>query len=309
MKRNELLARMGIKLPMKKQVRVIVSSDVRNEADDQFAVAHHLLTPMFDVRAVVAAHYESKAPGTRTTMEKSYQELLKLMEASGIDDVPALRGCEAPLSNEADAPECEGVDFIIREAMREDNRPLYIAVQGALTDVAAALNRCPEIAEKLTVIWIGGQGYPNGGPEFNLLQDVAAARVLFASKAGVWQLPVGVYGTVEVTMAELAHKVRPCGALGRYLYDEIEDYNLRNDEPWDLRRGENWSLGDSPTIAALLQCLWRGNFHQERAPYIQDDMTYRPDPDGKPIRVYDYVDVRMLLEDFFAKLALCYKNN
>ena len=309
MKRNELLARMGIKLPMEKQVRVIVSSDVRNEADDQFAVAHHLLTPMFDVRAVVAAHYESKAPGTRTTMEKSYQELLKLMESSGIDDVPALRGCDAPLSSEADAPECEGVDFIIQEAMREDNRPLYIAVQGALTDVAAALNCCPEIGEKLTVIWIGGQGYPDGGPEFNLLQDVAAARVVFASKAEVWQLPVGVYGTVEVTMAELAHKVRPCGALGRYLYDEIEDYNLHNDEPWDLRRGENWSLGDSPTIAALLQCLWRGNFHQECAPYIQDDMTYRPDPNGKPIRVYDYVDVRVLLEDFFAKLALCYRND
>lgn len=308
MKRSELLARMGMNLPMEKQVRVIVSSDVRNEADDQFAVAHHLLTPMFDVRAVVAAHYESKAPGTRTTMEKSYQELLKLMEASGIDDVPALRGCDAPLSNEADAPECKGVDFIIQEALREDDRPLYIAVQGALTDAAAALNRCPEIAEKLTVIWIGGQGYPDGGPEFNLLQDVAAARMVFASKAGVWQLPVGVYGTVEVTMAELAHKVRPCGALGRYLYDEIEDYNLHNDEPWDLRRGENWSLGDSPTIAALLQCLWRSNFHQERAPYIQDDMTYRPDPNGKLIRVYDYVDVRMLLEDFFAKLALCYNS-
>lgn len=308
MKRDELLARMGMKLPMQKQVRVIVSSDVRNEADDQFAVAHHLLTPIFDVRAVVAAHYESKAPGSRATMEKSYQELLKLMEASGIDDVPALRGCDAPLTGETDAPECEGVDYIVREALREDSRPLYIAAQGALTDVAAALNRCPEIAEKITVIWIGGQGYPNGGPEFNLSQDVLAARVVFASKAAVWQLPVGVYGTVEITMAELACKVRPCGTMGRYLYEEMEDYNLDNGEPWELRRGENWNLGDSPAIAALLQCEWRGNFHQEHAPYIRDDMTYQPDPNGKLIRVYDYVDVRMLLEDFFAKLALCYRN-
>lgn len=308
MKRDELLARMGIKLPMQKQVRVIVSSDVRNEADDQFAVAHHLITPIFDVRAVVAAHYESKAPGTRTTMEKSYAELRKLMEASGIEDVPALRGCDAPLSSETDAPECEGVDFIIREALREDSRPLYIAAQGALTDVAAALNRCPEIAEKFTVIWIGGMNYPDGGPEFNLLQDVPAARAVFASKAAVWQLPVGVYGTAEVTMAELAWKVRPCGAMGRYLYDEMEDYNLHNNEPGELRRGENWNLGDSPAIAALLQCQWRGNFHTERAPYIRDDMTYQLDPNGKPIRVYDYVDVRMLLEDFFSKLALCYKN-
>ena len=162
MKRSEILERMGMRLPLRKQLRVIVSSDVRNEADDQFAVAHHLLTPIFDVRAVVAAHYESKAPGSRSTMEKSYQELLKLMEASGMDDVPALRGCEAPLAGEQDAPESEGVDFIIQEALREDPRPLFIACQGALTDVAAAINRCPEIAERLTVVWIGGAAYPEG---------------------------------------------------------------------------------------------------------------------------------------------------
>lgn len=305
MKRNELLARMGLNLPMGKQLRVIVSSDVKNEADDQFAVVHQLLTPMFDVRGVVAAHYESKAPGTRTTMENSYGELLKLMEAIGIDDVPALRGCDAPLDSETAAPESEGVDFIIREALREDSRPLYVTVQGALTDVAAALNRCPEIGERLTVVWIGGQSYPGGGPEFNLLQDVAAARAVFASKAEVWQIPMNVYGTVTVTMAELACKVRPGGAVGRYLYGEIEDYNLHSDEPYALRRGENWSLGDSPVVAALLEMEWRGNFHMEHAPYIWDDMTYRSDPEGKLIRVYDFVDVRMLLEDFYAKLALC----
>ena len=50
MKREQILARMGIRLPMEKQVRVIVSSDVKNEADDQFAVMHQLLTPTFDVR-------------------------------------------------------------------------------------------------------------------------------------------------------------------------------------------------------------------------------------------------------------------
>ena len=308
MKRSEILERMGMRLPLRKQLRVIVSSDVRNEADDQFAVAHHLLTPIFDVRAVVAAHYESKAPGSRSTMEKSYQELLKLMEASGMDDVPALRGCEAPLAGEQDAPESEGVDFIIQEALRKDPRPLFIACQGALTDVAAAINRCPEIAERLTVVWIGGAAYPEGGPEFNLMQDVAAARVVFDSKAGLWQLPVTVYGTAEVTMAELAWKVRPCGTMGRYLFDEIADYNLTNDEPDSLRKGENWSLGDSPAIAALLECDWRPTFHMAQAPFILDDMRYEPNPEGKEIRLYDYVDIRMLLEDFYAKLALCYRN-
>ena len=305
MKREEVLSRMGMRLPMQKQIRVIISSDVANEADDQFAVVHQLLTPMFDVRGVVAAHFESKADIPGTTMEKSFRELTRLMQAIGMEDVPTLRGCALPLKDDQDAPRSEGVDFIIREALRDDPRPLYVTAQGALTDVAAALRRCPEIGEKLTVVWIGGFPYPMGGEEFNLLQDVEAGRVLMASGAGVWQIPVTVYGTMEVSMAELAARVRPCGAVGRYLYDEIEAYNLDNDDAPGLRNGENWSLGDSPVVGALLGCGWRQNFHTETAPRIADDMRYLPNPGGKEIRVYDYVDVRFILEDMFAKLSLC----
>lgn len=305
MRRVELLARMRLRVPMEKQVRVVISSDVKNEADDQFAIAHQLLTPLFDVRGVIAAHFESKAPGTRTTMERSYKELLTLLDAAGLDDVPALRGCEAPLLDENDAPASEGVDFLIQEALRDDPRALYVTVQGALTDVAAALNRCPAIAERLTVVWIGGGPYPAGCGEFNLMQDIAAARVLMASKAAVWQLPLNVYSTMEVSLAELAARVRPCGKLGRYLYGQLEDYNFTSEESWALRRGENWSLGDSPVVGALLQCLWRGNYHTETAPLIGDDLRYLPNPGGKAIRVYDFVDVRFILEDMYAKLALC----
>lgn len=304
MKRKALLERMGMRLPLHKQIRVIISSDVANEADDQYAIVHQLLTPMFDVRGIIAAHFESKAPGTETTMEKSYQELQKLMDAIGMEDVPALHGCTAPLKSDGDAPASEGVEFLIREALRDDPRPLFVTAQGALTDIAAALNRCPEIAEKLTVVWIGGFPYPEGGQEFNLMQDVAAGRVLMASRAAVWQLPVNVYGSMEVTMAELAARVRPCGAVGKYLYEEMEEYNLRSDEPPGLRRGENWCLGDSPVVGALLQCEWRGNFHMQAAPRIADDMCYLPNPAGKQIRVYDAVDVRFILEDMYAKLKL-----
>ena len=305
MKREQLLSRMGMKLPLEKQIRVIISSDVKNEADDPFAIVHQLLTPLFDVRGIIATHFESKAPGTETTMDLSFQELVKLMEAINIEDVPMLRGSTAPMKIETDAPLSEGVEFLIREALREDPRPLFITCQGALTDVAAALNRCPEIAGRITVVWTGGMPYPEGGGEFNLMQDVAAARVVMASKAAVWQIPVNVYAAMEVTMAELAARVRPHGRVGKYLYEQMEEYNLHSTEAYELRKGENWCLGDSPVIGVLLQCGWRGNYHMQPAPLITDDMRYLPDPDGKQIRVYDFVDVRMILEDMYAKLMLC----
>lgn len=191
MKRNDWLARMGLQLPLQAQIRVVVCSDVSNEADDSFAVLHHLLTPSFDVRGIVAAHFESKAPGSRATMEQSYQGLLTLLAETGMEDVPALRGCTGSLTDENDAPDSEGVEFLIREALRDDPRPLYVTVLGALTDVAAALNRCPAIADRLTVVWIGGGPYPQGMREFNLMQDLAAARVVFASPAALWQIPPG----------------------------------------------------------------------------------------------------------------------
>ena len=161
MKRKEILDRMGLCLPQGKQIRVVISSDVSNEADDPFAIVHQLLTPIFDVRGVIAAHYEGKTHGDRQSMENSYRMLTALMEATGMTDVPMLRGCATPLAGEHDTPDAEGVRFLIEEAQRDDPRPLYVTVQGALTDVAAALNRCPAIAGKMTVVWIGGM--PQGG--------------------------------------------------------------------------------------------------------------------------------------------------
>ena len=69
MKRKEILDRMGLCLPQGKQIRVVISSDVSNEADDPFAIVHQLLTPIFDVRGVIAAHY---AENLGTASERSF---------------------------------------------------------------------------------------------------------------------------------------------------------------------------------------------------------------------------------------------
>ena len=52
-------------VPENKKVRVIVHTDCKNEADDQFAVAHHLMTPRFDVKGLVAGHFWKKSPDLR----------------------------------------------------------------------------------------------------------------------------------------------------------------------------------------------------------------------------------------------------
>ena len=308
MKRSELLSRLAFQVPKNAQIRIIVDTDAKNEADDQYAIMHHLLTPNFDVRGMIATHFESKATIGGETMEQSYAELVKVLKLAQIEDVPVFHGCVFPLSDKNDTPDSEGVDFIIKEARRKDSRPLYIAVQGAMTNVAAALNKAPDIAKKMTVLWNGGGPYPMGRSEFNLMQDPDACRVLLESEAEVWQIPQDVYASLEVTLAELALKVRPCGKIGAYLFDQLVEQNLQDYNPFFLlRTGENWTLGDNTVIAVLLQNRFRGNWHEMNAPKIKDDLTYEENPNGKRMRVYDSIDVRMTLEDLFAKLQLVYR--
>ena len=67
--------------------RVIVNTDAKNEADDQFAIVHALLTPMFDVRGLIAAHYGSLR--SQRSMAESRDEIDLLLIVGGRMSAPA----------------------------------------------------------------------------------------------------------------------------------------------------------------------------------------------------------------------------
>ena len=148
------------RVPENKRVRVIVHTDCKNEADDQYALAHHLMTPKFDVRGIIAGHFDKNCQryGKDQTEQASYDEIIKILELMDLSgQYPVLHGAPHGLPDTATPIPSEGAGFIIQEAMRDDPRPLYVACQGAITDMASALLMRPEIAQRLTVIWIGGE--------------------------------------------------------------------------------------------------------------------------------------------------------
>lgn len=339
MKRAQILERLGFSVPQEKKKRVIIVSDVKNEADDHFAIMHHLLTPSHDVKGIVACHneffprmvdemrrngkleefarqmnhggdatgIEEKLAERGATMQRSYEEGELLLRLAEIDDVPLYRGSCYELQDRSAPENSEGADFIIAEAMREDSMPLYVCLLGSITDLAVAYLKQPLIADRLTAIWIGGGPYPAGEREFNLMQDVEAANVLFESSMPFWQVPSNVYRTMEFSFAELISKVKPCGAIGNYLCQQMLDFHkMMASSPGDFPNSEVWSIGDNPTVSVLLQGSGRCCWHTEKAPHINADCTYTPNPGGRDIRVYDSVDTRLTLDDFYAKMLLCY---
>mgnify|MGYP002619166003 FL=1 len=295
-------------VPENKKVRVIVHTDCKNEADDQYAVAHHLMTPRFDVKGLVAGHFwkNPQQYGELGTAQASYDEIIKVMDLMGLkDQYPVKLGAPRGLEDEKTPIDSEGARFIIEEAMKDDKRPLYIACQGAVTDVASALLMKPEIADRMTVIWIGGGDYPKGGFEFNLMMDIHAVNVIFSSNVPVWQVPMSLYKVMAVSLAELQLKVRPCGEIGKYLFEQMVDFNhvaAKYDMEWP--HGEIWGLGDQGTVAVLMEELQKVSYDLVSAPRIAEDMTYIHGQNNREIRVYNYLDARLTLEDFFAKLQL-----
>lgn len=302
-----------IRIPEEKKIRVIIDTDAACEADDPFAIAQALMSPKLVVKGILAEHFREQ-----NSTQRSYDEIKTVLAAMGLE-VPVFMGQDGPL--ESDGGLSPAARFIIDEANRLragdagvppcDRKPLYILCQGAITNVAMALRVCPEIKDKVVIIWIGTHGIQKLGQpapfrEYNAGNDVTSANEVLQSGAPIWLIPSDVYSTINVSLAELKVKVEPYGKIGWHLYHNMIDYNLSDRAGWT--QGESWSLGDSPAIAVAINpgC---GKFVEAPAPFVNEDTSSSARPAAPTIRVYTSVDSRFVLEDFFAKLKLFFQND
>jgi len=291
------------KVPEEKKIRVITNTDAKNEADDQFAIVQTLLSPRFDNVGFIAAHFGTNR--VKDSMEQSYKELETLFDLMGFEKQGNLyRGASHGLPDKTTPVDSKGARLIIKEAMKDDKRPLYITFMGPITDLASAYLIEPRIAGRLTAIWIGGGRYPSGGVEFNLGNDVHAANVVFASGINLWQVPKNVYEMMPVSLAELEYRVRPQGKIGAYLCDQLQKHSEEEGPRKSaFRTGETWVLGDNPSVGLMLY-EHRFEYTMIPAPVVTQEMAYLHTGLNPAIRVYNHIDSRLILEDMYAKLAL-----
>ena len=286
------------RIPDEKKIRVIIDTDAACEADDPFAIVHGLLSPKLIVKGITAEHFAEE-----NSVEKSLREIETILQAMGME-IPAYMGQKGPVCGNAEIS--PAVDFIIEEALREDEKPLYLLCQGAITNVAMAIRKCPAIRDRATVIWIGTHGAGDRKApfrEFNAGNDVEAANEVLQSGMDLWLVPSDVYSTINIGISELELKVAPYGAIGRHLFDNLITYNLSEKAGWT--QGESWSLGDSPAIAIAINpgC---GKYVETQAPLVAEDTSSVFKADNPVIRIYTSVDPRYVLEDCFAKQQLNY---
>lgn len=189
-------------------VDIVLDTDAFNEIDDQFAIAYALAAEKIHLQAIYAApffnaHSSSPADG----MEKSYQEIFTLLKLTGVKK-PVFRGAERYLSKEQEPVLSPAVnDLVSRAKCYSSEKPIYIVAIGAITNIASALLCAPEIADRIVIVWLGGNALEwHDNQEFNIRQDVAAARIVFGSGAPLVMLPcMGVVSAFTTTGPELEH--------------------------------------------------------------------------------------------------------
>jgi len=282
------------------KIRMVLDTDTYNEIDDQFAVVYSLLSPeRLDVEAIYAAPFfnkRSSSPGDG--MEKSFYEILRLLEKLNVSaENFVFKGSTGYLSDCKSPGKSDAVSDLIERAMKSNDEPLYVVGIGAITNIASAMLREPEIINKIVIVWLGGHAlHWSNTDEFNLRQDMTAARLVFDCGVPLVHIPcAGVTTHLHTTVPEMKAYVKGRGKIGDYLFEIFSDYNAEH-------CGGSKVIWDIAPIAYLIDAS-RVPTEVVHSPIITEQKTWSFDCSRHLIRSAFMVNRDPIFKDLFRKLA------
>ena len=289
------------------KIDVVLDTDAYNEIDDQFAISYMLKSKeKLNVKAILAAPFlNDKSVSPKDGMEKSYEEILKLLDLADESEMKnnVYKGSEMFLPDEKTPVESDAAEYIVKLAKNySPENPLYIVAIGAITNVASAFIKAPEIAENTVVVWLGGTAlHWTESAEFTMYQDVAAARVVMGSEAAFVQLPcAGVVDIFTISKPELLYWFHGKNKLSTYLAEnsiaEADSYALN--KPWTRVIWDvtaiAWLLNDNDRFMQSYLCA---------TPIPEYDDHYGMNPKGKLMRYVYHINRDRLMEDLIKKIT------
>ncbi len=190
--------------------RIIIDTDPGQ--DDAVAILLALASPELEVLGVTCV--AGNVPLALTELNAR-----KVCELAGRPDMRVFAGCDRPLRRPlvtaenvhgktgldgAELPpptmplqQAHAVDFLIETLRREPEGSVTLCPIGPLTNIAAALERAPDIAPRIREIVLMGGGYFEQGnvtpsAEFNIYVDPEAAKLVFAAGVPLTVMPLDV---------------------------------------------------------------------------------------------------------------------
>ena len=200
---------------------LIIDSDVFNSIDDQFAISYALTNPKFNILAITVCPYQvfHKRQLVFDGVVDSYFEAKRLCRLAGKPNIPVYRGATGFLDNNY-TDSNDAVENIIK--ICKARRKTYIACLGTLTNLALAIKKCPCIARKIELIWIGTKHIlEDKFVDNNYSKDKLAFEDVMKSDMKITVIPsyVGKFNATSTYEIKEHVAVNP---LGKHLLNLIE---------------------------------------------------------------------------------------
>ena len=266
------------------------------KCDDQFALSYMLLSQdRFNIEAItVAPYHHDNDISIEEGQEKSYQEILKICNWLNFDiKNKVFKGSNGYIENGYNEIN-EAVEKIIE--ITRKNEKTYIMAIGAITNIALAIKKAPDIIEKIEIVWLGGHSpICDNNKEFNFRQDVQAIKEIFESKVDLTIIPCkGVSSNLKISIYELEHYLKGKSELCNYLCSRFYDDEIHGIQ---TRR----VIWDISVIAYLINKDW---FEEKKmdCPEINKDLSYSFNKNDRKIKFVTYLDSDKIYNDLFNKL-------
>jgi inosine-uridine nucleoside N-ribohydrolase len=282
-------------------VDAVLDTDTYNEIDDQFALVYALLSNnKINLRAVYAAPYfNDRSTGPADGMEKSYQEILRIIEFMGKPSAGfAFKGSEGFLKDGVTPYRSPAALDLVKKANETSvDNPLYVITIGAITNVASAILIDPAIIDKIVVVWLGGNGHSwPDTREFNFAQDLHASRTIFDCGVPLVQVPcTPVVTHFTTTVPEMERYAGGRGKTGEYLLKIFREYNKGEEKAWSK------VLWDMTAVAWVVNAQWTPS-QIVHSPIVTDQYTYSFSNSRHLIRYVYFINRDAIFRDFFNKL-------
>ncbi len=166
-------------------------------------------------------------------------------------------GLDGPVVEEPTMPlqTQHAVDFIIETLLSHEPGTVTLCTLGALTNIALALNKAPEIAPRVRELVMMGGGFFEGGnitpaAEFNIYVDPDAADIVFKSGIPIVMMPLDVTHRVLTHKARV-EKIKAIGSPAAVAMAEMLEFFER----FDIEKygSDGGPLHDPTVIAYLLR--------------------------------------------------------
>lgn len=222
----------------RRKIAVIFDTDICDDIDDTWALALLLQSPQFDVKLITTAvgNTESKA-----------KTIAKFLQTVGRADIPIGIGVQQhkgghrqdawakdyKLSSYPGKIHADGVQAIVDTVIKSPG-PIKIIAVGPLPNIAAALDRNPDIAKKAEFVGMHGSIYKGYGgsaepsPEYNVKAFVKEAQKVFAAPWDMTITPLDTCGIVHLTGEKYQKVLNKNSPLTKAL---IENYRAWYKQP------------------------------------------------------------------------------